>query len=221
MRTQHLVTTLTIVFLLVCVSVSSAQDSTKSSTLFEPLTIGKTELNLIAFASGAMVVGEASKRIEQINNEFSERLLWSGGLSLVYHPKPVFSLGLNLEYFRKHLPGEWEAIRGSILSASLAVYSLKHVKSIPYVRIDFGIATGKLPDYSQDDDLGLGTHTYGRAGVGVFIFRMKSISTRIELYYSIVFSGENKPEGLNGQEIGFDAERVGLEIGFGIPLLTR
>ncbi|MEW6412807.1 MAG: hypothetical protein AB1483_10090 [Candidatus Zixiibacteriota bacterium] len=221
MRTRHIATTLAIFLLLACGSISSAQDSTKSSTLFEPLTIRKTKLNLIPFLSAAMVVGEASQKIEQINNEFSERLLWSGGLSLVYHPKPVFSIGLNLEYFRKHLPGEWEAIRGGIISGSLAIYSLKHVKSIPYVRIDFGIATGTLPDYSGDDDLGLGTHTYGRAGVGVFIFRMKSISTRIELYYSIVFSGENKPEGLDGQEIGFDAERVGLEIGLGIPLLTR
>ncbi|UCG60849.1 MAG: hypothetical protein JSV52_11020 [Candidatus Zixiibacteriota bacterium] len=211
-----------IIISLVFIAIAAQAEVTDSSrTPSGVVYVSDVKLNLIPFISCGLVVGEAADYIEYLSNDVTDKLIYGGGMSLVYFPAPAVGLGLNIEYGLKTIPLGDETGRGWFYSTSLIGNFRTEHRTTPYARIDFGFVTGKYPDYYENIDLKLGTHPFLRFGLGMFSFLTGKLSIRTELYYMTAFSEGYEIEGLFNREIPFNASSFGVELGMGIPLLIR
>lgn len=186
----------------------------------EPANVVDLKMNLVPFLKGAIVVGDAADLITQYGGENMDKVIYGFGVSVAYYPTPRYGIQAKIERAYKTLPGinvgngnGWLYSIGGILNFRTLA------KSTPYARCEVGRLTAKVPMVGED--LGLGTYSFARIGLGLFAYTSKSVNMRYELYYTYAFSKGREIDLFGGYEIDFSGQWIGIEFGVGIPIMKR
>lgn len=220
MRFLTRVSVLAVIIFLLCQPCAWGEKKDKQLRESNEPILRQINFNIVPFLTAGKTTGKASEYLEYLSDNFADKILYGGGLSLYHHPHPRYAIGLNFEYLIKDIPETYlDPARGFQYSVSFIYFLRSMHKSRPYGRIDLGILSAKVPNYPQDgEDMDLGSHEVFRFGLGLFTFTSTFTNTRFELYYKRAFSEGHRIEDYFNYEIDFDAQCIGLEAAIGVAL---
>ncbi len=189
---------------------------------------------IVPSITGGLLIGDAGDYLDHVK----DKALYGFGLAVEYYVQPRYGLGGKFSAVWKDMSQfEIDAVR-TFHYAGYGLFRLfPHNRQSPYARVELGrvtawgpaldrqldgpyiISLSSVGSSGQTGSSNLGSSTYFRFGIGLFVTGAKT-NTRVEVYYENVRSkGHEGPFSYFWlPEVPFNLEAFAIEIGIGIPL---
>lgn len=192
---------------LVCLSVLSAGAQTSSSSEVPDEWTDQARFDIAACLTAGVVIGEAPG----FSIKVTDRIFYGGAVGLEYRVTELLTLGASFEMTWKDMTVyHVDAIRSTGFSGSALVRLSRNLARTAYVRAELGRAAANWRRTPGSSSIDVGSHTFGRLGLGVLGFGISRTSARFEAYYRLGLS-DGKAIDYPGLRIDPKTDGPGLE----------
>lgn len=178
---------------------------------------------LVPSLTGGVLVGDAADVIEYLDDNFSAKFVYGGGLASEVYLSRQFAIGLHYDLAFKDIP---DTDAKPLRSYSTGMYGLfkfySEKRTIPYLKGEVARIKVKLEDYVpapgfSPRSLELGTFDCFRIGLGMITHTSSRSTLRSEFFYRIISADGERVT--NFGRISFNVSYVGIELAWGINLV--
>ena len=188
-----------------CFSTSDAGRRKRVKPQPKQIEIVNRPFSIVPFLKGGFITGAVTEYVD--NND---RALWGGGLRLERFISPIVRVDLGVEaLYGKFAGPDGAKVRGTSLSAGSCLMFTPQKQSGLYGRIEVGLTSLKV----LDTRIAAPTYSFIRFGIGQSYYSRPSVTTRIEVFYSIIMSKDRDHFPMLGT-VDFNMTYVGLQLGF-------
>lgn len=212
-------------FFLISFFIISQQSVVHAKPVSKPgkksIDIIHTKYAIVPRLTAGFVTGESYDVLEQYDHATNARIVYGGGLTIEYYLSKRWAVGPNFEKVFKDLPGvDVGQIKGTTYSVSGLLNVLPDAKNSPFLRAEIGVTSMKLSAsaLTGNKDVGLGTHSFFRIGIGLLSYTGSKTNVRIELYNRTFYTDGHEIADFSSFNVAFDASYIGIELAWAIGI---
>lgn len=188
-----------------CISTAEASRRKREKPPKKKIEIVNRPISIVPYIKGGYLIGAVTEYVES-----QDRALWGGGLRVEHFISPKVRVDLGGEaLFGKFADSDLAKMRAYSLAVGSCFMFTPQRQSGFYGRAELGRTSIKAVEMEIDPR----SYTFIRLGLGRSIYSKPTVTTRIEIFYTVILSDDWDSYPYL-EEVDFNLTYIGLQLGF-------